>query len=213
MVTRALVTTFYWLQCTLLLLFYREMLDHISWVSRTVKCCWMFMICSYIAVILVTFLECRPISLFWTLDPTPARCTRAYGQIFAQCLSIAVIDSILLVISAPILRSQIRQFPRNLQLGLLYTLGFFSLVIIGIRLHFIYRDGSAQPARSFWASIQVITATFVANAPSVYGTLKNFRRRKDSVVSLSRARTWETNSSHMVDGTIARVLPAARIRL
>jgi hypothetical protein len=180
-----------------------------------IKVCWSFMLCTYIAVVLTTFLECRPINLYWTLNPnnpTPNRCTRAYGQLFLQCLSIAVIDSVLLIISAPILRSQIRQFPRNLQLGLLYMLGFFSLIVIGFRLHFIQQDGSAQRARSFWASIQVITSTFVANAPSVYGALKNLRRRKESVVSLSIPRTWDSEFSPELHQEIARVSPAARIR-
>lgn len=197
-------------------MFYRDMLEHITWVSRTIRSCWVFMGCTYIAVVLATFLECRPIHLYWTLDPGANQCTRAYGQLYTQCLSIAVIDSMLLVISAPILRSQIRQFPRNLQLGLLYTFGFFGLIIIGFRLYFIQRDGSAQRARSFWASIQVITATFVANVPSIYGALKNVRRRKErkeSVISLSRARTRESNASHGTGDAIARVSPAALIRI
>lgn len=189
------------------------MLDHITWITRTTKFCWLFMGCTYIAVVLTTFLECRPIHRYWTLHPEPYKCTQAYGQLFTQCISIAVIDSILLIISAPILRSQIRQFPRNLQLGLLYTLGFFSLIVIGFRLHFIHRDGSAQRARSFWASIQVVTSTFVANAPSIYGAFKSVRRRKESVVSLGRARTRESNTSRGEEGIIARVSPAALLRL
>ncbi|CZT15641.1 uncharacterized protein RCC_01480 [Ramularia collo-cygni] len=217
LITRILVTTFYWLQCTLLLVFYRDMLDHMTWIARIIKSCWIFMACTYITVVLVTFLECRPIRLYWTMDDAsqPHTCTKAYGQLFTQCISIAIIDSLLLVISAPILRSQIRQFPRNLQLGLLYTLGFFSLIVIGFRLHFIHRDGSAQRARSFWASIQVVTATFVANAPSIYGACKNVRRRKESVDSLARARTRTQGSdeSYGREEVIARVAPAARMRL
>lgn len=168
---------------------------------------------TYIAVVLTTFLECRPIHLYWTVESEPDTCTRAYGQLYSQCLSIAVIDILLLVISAPILRSQIRQFPRNLQLGLLYTLGFFSLIVIGFRLHYIQRDGSAQKARSFWASIQVVTSTFVANAPSIYGALKNVKRRKESFaeLELSRARTRE--ESYAEQGGFARVMPAAMLRL
>ncbi|KXS98285.1 hypothetical protein AC579_6008 [Pseudocercospora musae] len=189
LLARVLVTTYYWLQSALLLIFYQKFLDHISWARRAIRLGWFMIGLTYIAVILATFLECRPIQLYWTPHSPEPQCLRAFVQILLQCIANAAIDVLLLIISLPILRAQARAFPRNLQLGLLYLLGFFCLIVIGFRIHYVYKDGSVQRARSFWASIQVIVATFVANAPSTYGNVKSVQRRKSSVVSLPRSRS------------------------
>ncbi|KAI5369448.1 hypothetical protein Slin15195_G003240 [Septoria linicola] len=192
---RVLVTTYYWLQSILLLLFYREMMNHVSWIHKAIRLCWVIVGLTYFAVILATFLECRSVTYYWTRTPEglPHQCTRAYAQILLQCVSNLVIDLILLVVSAPILKAQIRQWPANLQLGLLYLLGTFCIIVIGLKIHFIFRDGSVQHARSFWASVQVVVSTFVANAPSIYGAVKIVKRRRSSVMSLARLRTGESD--------------------
>ncbi|KAK4635448.1 hypothetical protein CLAFUW4_02259 [Fulvia fulva] len=196
LISRVLVTTYYWLQSIELLLFYRDMMAHIPWICRVIKMTWLVLAGTYTAVVLATFLECRPITLYWSLTPGSTHpCRRAYTQLLLQCLSNALIDILLLTISAPILQAQARAFPRNLQLGLLYILGFFCIIVIGVKIHYIYRDGSVQHARSFWASIQVVVATFVANAPSIYGGVRKERRRRSSVadpLGLGRVRTAES---------------------
>ncbi|KAM3415539.1 hypothetical protein BST61_g9060 [Cercospora zeina] len=195
---RVLVTAYYWLQSILLLLFYREMLNHISWVHRVIKVCWLVIGTTFLAVTLVTFLECRPINRYWTTGSDgPHQCTRANVQILLQCVSNLCIDGLLLLVATPILKAQARVFPRNLQLGLLYILGTFCIILIGLKIHFIFRDGSVQHARSFWASVQVIVSTFVANAPSIYGAVKNVKRRRSSVTSLARIRTAESSYCEM----------------
>ncbi|EME78921.1 uncharacterized protein MYCFIDRAFT_200009 [Pseudocercospora fijiensis CIRAD86] len=189
LVARGLVTTYYWLQSALLLIFYHSILNHISWTHRAIRLGWCMIALTYIAVILATFLECRPIQQYWTPHSPQPQCLRAFAQILLQCIANAAIDVLLLIISLPILQAQARAFPRNLQLGVLYILGFVCIIVIGLRIHYVYRTGSVQQARSFWASIQVLVATFVANAPSIYGNVKNVKRRKSSVVSLSRSRS------------------------
>lgn len=194
LVARVLVTTYYWLQSSLLLLFYYNFLDCLHWAHRAIKLAWFTIAVTYIAVILATFLECRPIYLYWTpVSPEPA-CLRANVQILLQCVSNAAIDVFLLVISLPILRLQIRQFPRNLQLGVLYALGFFCVIIGGFRVRYIYRDGAVQQTRSFWASLQIIVATFVANVPSIYGNLRCAKRRYSSVMSHSRPASGQEDA-------------------
>ncbi|GIZ39282.1 hypothetical protein CKM354_000267100 [Cercospora kikuchii] len=195
---RVVVTAYYWLQCVILLLFYREMLNHISWIHQVIKVCWVVIGTTFLAVILATFLECRPINHYWTTSPDgPHQCTRAYVQILLQCVSNLVIDGLLLLIATPILKAQAKVFPRNLQLGFLYILGTFSIILIALKIHFIFKDGSVQHARSFWASVQVVVCTFVANAPSIYGAVKNVKRRRSSVMSLARIRTNESNYFEM----------------
>ena len=175
LVTRLLVTTFYWLQCGILLLVYERLVSHIPWVRHAIRVCWVVIGITYIAVALTTFLECHPFELYYSL--AMPECSKAYAQLWVQCLSNVSIDLILLGISAPIMREQIRLFPKNLQLGAIFILGFFCIVITCLRMSFIYESSSAQPTRSLWASNQALVATIVANVPSIYGALKLWRRK------------------------------------
>ena len=194
---RVLVTTYYWLQSALLLLFYRKIMSHMPRIHNAIKLCWIVLLSTWLAVILATVLECRPISYYWTLTSAgPHQCTRAYGQILLQCVSNLAIDLLLLVISAPIIIQQARLFPRNLQLGCLYILGTFCIIVIGLKIDFIYRDGSVQQARSLWASVQVVVCTFVANMPSIYGAANNAKRHRQSIDS-SYGRTRTSDRDHL----------------
>lgn len=179
---RALDSTVYWLQCCLLLLMYRSLLNHMPWVNLTIKTTWLVIATTYPAVIIITFVECRPIYVYWKLvNPPP--CQRAYGQLLTQAITNIVIDLFLLVIAWPIFRAQIRSFPKNLQLGFMYICGFFCTITTCVRLWNVYQEHSDQYGRSFWASIQAVVAAFVANVPAIYGAARLFRRERQGSVA------------------------------
>jgi hypothetical protein len=186
--SRLLITTLYWLQCLLLLLFYRRILAHIHWVKMCVRLTWVMMGASYIAVVLATFLECHPFRLYYQIEPDPGHCARAYVQLFVQCICNIIIDILLLAMSYPVLKTQGHEWWQKFQLALLYLLGTFCIIITCIRVAYIHGSNSAQPTRSFWASTQGVISTFVANAPSIYGQLK-LRRRKRTQSSSARKNT------------------------
>ena len=123
--------------------------------------------------------------LNWQLHPDPGSCVRAYGQLLAQGVSNIVIDLFLISISIPILRTQIRTFPHNLQLGAMFILGTFCVIVTCVRLYYTFENNSFQNSRTLWASIQALFAAFVANAASIYGVMM-LRRRK----SVTRSRLW-----------------------
>ncbi len=198
LISRLLITTVYWLQCVLLLLFYTRILAHIHWVKLCVRVTWAVTGASYIAVVLATFLECRPFKLYWQIQPDPGSCARAYVQLFVQCICNIVIDILLLAISYPVLRTQGHERTQKLRIAGLYLLGTFCIIITCIRVAYIHGSNSAQPARSFWASIQGVTSTFVANAPSIYGQLK-LRKRKRTQSSSERRRHTQPDTYVLMD--------------
>lgn len=63
LVSRALITTFYWLQICLLLIFYSAMFRDLHWVW-TIRATWVAIAASYVACIVITFAECE---LFFSL--------------------------------------------------------------------------------------------------------------------------------------------------
>lgn len=192
LLARLFVSTFYWLQCAILLLFYKRVLYHLTWVRMMVRICWAIITSTYIAVALSTFLECRPFNLYWQVLPYRDTCMRAYIQLLVQCIANVVIDMALLIISSPLLTVRSRTTTQKLQVGALYIIGTFCIIINIIRTVSIFDKGSSQAVRSVWASIQAVVAAFVANAPSIYGGSVLYMRESSEASARRTAERRDT---------------------
>lgn len=193
LIARLLITTFYWLQNCLLLLFYSHIFQvRARWTTILIHTCWIVIPTTYVAVVLSTFLECHPFRLYWQVDPSPGHCIKAYIQLLLQAIANIVIDLHLLAISVPLLFVQHRTVAERLRIGTLFTLGFFCIIITCIRLAYVYAESSYQPTRSLWASVQMLVSCFVANAPTIYGSAKLIKRRKSEQMQRrgSRPELW-----------------------
>lgn len=191
LVLRLLLTTALWLMCSLLLLLYRRFIRHLPWMKYAITGTWVFIGLSYVGVVLATFLECRPFSLYWQVYPNPGSCIKEYVQITLQAVTNIIIDLILMGISLPIVFVQAQRAAHRLKLIALISLGVFCIIITTLRLAYTFQSSSMQPARTFWASISVLVATFVANAPVLYGAIRLRKREKLS----SRSRSYPANVS------------------
>ncbi|EXJ95466.1 hypothetical protein A1O1_00588 [Capronia coronata CBS 617.96] len=193
LIARLLITTFYWLQNCLLLLFYSRILEvRARWTTRLIQLCWITIPLTYIAVVLATFLECHPFKLYWQIQPRPGSCIRAYDQLLTQGIANILLDLILLAIAWPLVVVRHRSIGEKLRVGALFCLGFFCIITTCVRIGYIYAEQSYQPVRSFWASVQMVVSCFVANAPTIYGCLKLIRRRKSQRAARrgSRPELW-----------------------
>jgi len=202
LVARVLITTSCWLQVCLLLLFYKGIMHGIQWVSWMIKLTWAATGASFVAVVLVTLLECRPLRLYWQVEPDPGSCVKSYAQLLLQCAANIVLDLMLLAISYPILvHSKGRDWKQHLRVGTLFVFGTFCIIVTSLRLASIYDSSSAQPTRSLWASIQMLTATFVANAPTIYGDLQTVKRKKSEAVArrTSLPEVWRDSEAGCPD--------------
>lgn len=193
LIARLLITTFYWLQNCLLLLFYSRILEiRARWTTVLIQLCWIAMPLTYIAVVLATFLECHPFRVYWQIEPNPGICIRAYIQLLTQGVANIVLDLILLAIAWPLIVVRHRSVWEKLRVGTLFCLGFFCIITTCVRIGYIYAEESYQPVRSFWASVQMVVSCFVANAPTIYGCFKLIRRRKSHQIARrgSRPEVW-----------------------
>jgi hypothetical protein len=217
LIARVLNTTVCWLQTCLLLMFYSRIFEiRAKWTTRLIHLTWAAIPLTYIAVILSTFLECHPFSLYWQVDPNPGKCIKAYVQLLLQCTSNTVLDLLLLVISWPLLTA-VRQRSRSEQVrvGAMCFLGVFCIVITLVRIVYIYADSSYQPVRSFFASIQIVASCFVANVPTIYGCVRMIRRRKSAQMMRrgSRPEVWlQLQASNESTAPIAEPIPVMRER-
>lgn len=191
---RVLITSSCWLQVCLLLLFYSHLyiMQGLRWIAITIKLTWIATAATFLAVVLATFLECRPLHLYWQVNPDPGSCVKGYVQLLVQCVSNIALDLMLLVISYPIIFCKGRSLGQHIRVGSLFVLGTFCIIITILRLVSVFDSDSAQPTRSLWASVQMVVSTFVANAPTIYGELKVQKRKKGDAITrrMSRPELW-----------------------
>ncbi|KAI1493648.1 hypothetical protein F5X96DRAFT_152357 [Biscogniauxia mediterranea] len=180
LVARVLITAALWLQICILLTFYSRITSGITWATFMEKATWVTAAVTFIAITLVTFLECRPISLHWQIDPDPGQCVYAYAQLLVQGISNIIIDLMLLVIAYPLVQLRKRSCAEYISLYALFALGTFCIVVTIVRVALVFGEDSSQTTRSLLASVQMLVSTFVANAPTIYGSLRVVRRKKSN---------------------------------
>jgi hypothetical protein len=203
LVARLLDTTFYWLSTAILLLFYSNLLHSLRWASIAIRCCWILLAATFVTVTVITFAECRPFHLYWQIYPNPGNCTHAYKQLFLQGSFNIALDLSILAMSIPLLRMQGRTAGQKFRVTVMVFLGLFCIIITCVRIPLVVQGNSAQPSRTFFASIQIVTSTFVANTPTIYGRLQNGRRKKaeQSLRRGSAPETWWSLRSTARSGT------------
>ncbi|KAI8950122.1 hypothetical protein F4801DRAFT_362681 [Xylaria longipes] len=183
LVARQLTTTILWLQICILLLFYKRITYGVNWVARLVKITWGAVAVTFVIITLLTFLECRPISLYWQITPDPGQCVQAYGQLLSQGIGNIILDILLVAIAYPIVGLRKRTVAEHVTLYTLFALGTFCIIISIIRIVYVRDSGSSQVTRSLWGSIQILVSAFVANAPHIYGLVRAIRMKSSSANS------------------------------
>ncbi|KAI1658614.1 hypothetical protein F4813DRAFT_395532 [Daldinia decipiens] len=208
LLARVLLTAALWFQICLLLLFYSRITSGIAWADRLTKTAWVTVVVTFIAILLATFLECRPISLYWQINPDPG-----HSNIF--------VDLLLLFIAYPLVCLRKRTLSEYISLYSLFALGTFCIVITIIRVVLIFNEDSSQTTRSLWASVQMFVSCFVANAPTIYGSLRVARRKRSGHRStpgyasgepLSRPSRLERDSWIKMDEEIALAMTAPGVQ-
>ncbi len=177
LLSRVLLTFTLWFQVAILLLFYANITSGIRFISKTIRLAWASWTVSFVSIILATFLECHPFYLYWQVKPEPGQCVKAYTQLVLQGVSNAILDLMLLFIAYPLVTLKKRSWTQRISLYTLFLLGTFCIIITILRLVLVFQQGSSQVSRSLWASVQIIVSVFVANAPTIYGTLRTARRK------------------------------------
>lgn len=215
LLARALLTIYLWMQAALLLRFYTRIIGHDRIVCFAIHVTWAFFFTTLILNLLVTFLECHPVSLVWS-DHYHV-CQEARIQIFTQAISCVALDTMLLGIVVPVVLKTKLAFGQKLLVTTLVSLGAFCIIVTGLRLVYVHESYS-QTMRSFWAAINVVVTTLVVNTPTIVGCI-NLKRRKrlgrskslehvivsDSCEQIVRTDVWSVEIEMNEDGARERV--------
>lgn len=160
---------------------------------------------TFIIIVLLTLLECRPIKLMWNGEPAGDQCRRARLNLISMAVANIITDIALIVFPISFLRQAGLDFSKFIRLGILFALGSLIIITTLVRLPLILRD-DAQAIRSMWASIEIACASVVANAPFFQAVFIDMQlggshnksiaeRRQSQLTNLSNRR--KSNSSRV----------------
>ncbi|KAG0128166.1 hypothetical protein HOY82DRAFT_39465 [Tuber indicum] len=204
---RVFYAGFVWCMKVCVLGFYERLTARSKPYGLLIDITYVTLFLTYVAVVFVTFLECRPFPVYWQMIPDPGRCVQAVAQLVTMGSLNILTDAVLILIPLPLVFRARLPLIRKIQLFLLFGVGMFVISVTMIRMPVIINDKSAQKARTLWASIECLAACVVANAPVLNSLLRrkakkprsdeynisaNSRRRRmpvtgqDSVGSLTR---------------------------
>ncbi|KAI9682540.1 MAG: hypothetical protein M1829_000333 [Trizodia sp. TS-e1964] len=166
---RVLFANILWIEKAVLLLFYKRLIRKIKWERVILRTYWSILALSYIVVLVVSLSECKPFERYWQVVPDPGTCAKATLQLFTYAAFNMFTDLLLIALPVRVLIQVKRPLLQKLQLGVLFSAGFFLIAITGIRLYENFDTGIAQVDRATWASAECLVASFVANTPVIYG--------------------------------------------
>ncbi|OQD93837.1 hypothetical protein PENVUL_c169G05256 [Penicillium vulpinum] len=184
---RVFYTSYLWLQKSVLLDTYRRLLTHLRWEKPTMISYIGIFAATYVAVQTVTFTECDPFNHYWIVLPDPGKCCQAQLQLIVLGVLNVVTDVMLIALPIPILVMVKRSNVEKLQLAILFAVGLFIVAITIARLPQNVKNYSAQVNRTTWASVELLAAAIVANAPVLYGLLKGQRQKSKEAASGARS--------------------------
>ncbi|KAK0611875.1 hypothetical protein B0T14DRAFT_396649, partial [Immersiella caudata] len=123
------------------------------------------LVATFLAIIISDLAECRPFNNYWAVVPDPGgQCRQGYAQLFTVSICSALTDIMLVVFPVPIIASSRLKLSRKIVLTLLFCLGLFNVATSVYRAPKVLSEDGYQGTRSTWASMEILVATFVANA-------------------------------------------------
>jgi hypothetical protein len=160
-----------------LLHFYSRFMDAIDWGKTAVRTLRFLIIATFVAVLIATLTECRPLSLNWALRPKGERpaCARGIANLMTMAIFNIVTDLALIILPFPILRFIRLDRRAKIQLSFLFGTGLVIVLITMLRIPLILVASVSQRSRTMWASIEILCACIVANTAFFLAIVKDLQ--------------------------------------
>ena len=196
--TETSVTRRLWLLKFVTLEFFGRLVGLTGTKSYTIllRCIRATLAVTFLAVVIADLAECHPFTHYWQVVPDPGgQCRQGYVQLLTLTVSNVLTDILLIVFPVPIVvRSRLSIGRKTLLVGLL-CLHVFTIIVAIYPVPVILREDGYQGTRTTWASVEILMATFAANALAI-GTFvrdtgvkkERFRYRPDTEAGLGSAR-------------------------
>ncbi|KIN08869.1 hypothetical protein OIDMADRAFT_108191 [Oidiodendron maius Zn] len=199
LVDRLFYNSYIWLQKCVVLLLCKKLLFGLPSMDLIINICWGMLAATYVVIQVVTFTDCRPLYLYWQVEPDPDRpvglCSQARDQLITLVALNIATDIMLIGLPMPSLISVRRSFVAarpllilysKLRLIAIFSLGIFLIIISIFRLPINFSHGLEQADRTIWASTESLVAAIVANFPTLYALRKQAPRPVNSSATTER---------------------------
>ncbi|PYI25130.1 hypothetical protein BP00DRAFT_452407 [Aspergillus indologenus CBS 114.80] len=177
----SLYTTLLWLLKTCMAVFYSRLTAGLYNMTRRIRLAYIFIACTYLAVILSILLGCHPLHQNWQIHPDPGNyCQPAVSHIdvyVTVTLNVAT-DVYLISIPFPILFKARLPWREKLELVVLFSGGLFVMAAGILRCVLIVTAGAngASQAGS-WACRETFVAVIIGNLPMIYPVCRRMVKR------------------------------------
>ncbi|KAI5844037.1 hypothetical protein DFP73DRAFT_551362 [Morchella snyderi] len=173
LVARTCYAAFIWSMKACMLAMYSRIVQLLEGYRKYIKYMWVFLFLTFAAVMVSTLLECRPFNHYWQVIPNPGKaCTFAEAQLYTTGACNIATDLVLILYPLPMIFHTSLPQKRKIQLYILFSLGFFVILVSIFRLPFVMENNAIQRWRTLFASIEMLVACCVANAPVMYRLIK-----------------------------------------
>ncbi|AEO59678.1 hypothetical protein MYCTH_2308143 [Thermothelomyces thermophilus ATCC 42464] len=125
---------------------------------------------TFVAVFVADLAECRPggPGRAWQVVPDPGpRCRQGSAYLVTAAAAGALTDLLLVVLPVPVVARSRLSAGRKTLLCLLFCLHLVTAAVSVCRVPAVLDEGGYQATRTMWASVEVLAATFAANALTI----------------------------------------------
>jgi hypothetical protein len=152
----------------------------------TLHCIRIFLVATFIAVVIATLAECQPFSHYWQVVPDPGpQCRQNYAQLITMGTADIITDILLIAFPIPIVLRSGQNWKRKLQLAALFSTSVALIIITGMRVPAVISNLGRQQYRTIWASSEVLASAFVSNIVVIGSFLRDKGTKKNKWKSTS----------------------------
>ncbi|KAF2262732.1 hypothetical protein CC78DRAFT_310740 [Lojkania enalia] len=129
---------------------------------RTIR---IFLLVTFIAVVIATLAECQPFDHYWQVVPDPGpQCRQGYAHLLTMGVTDIITDILIVCFPIPIILRSGMPLKRKLSLIALFSMSVILIGITGARIPSVIERHGLQQYRTVFASSEILAAAAVSNA-------------------------------------------------
>lgn len=161
----------------------------------TLQCIRVFLLLTFIAVVISTLCECQPFDHYWQVVPDPGpHCRQGYGNLITMGTCDVITDILLIAFPIPIILRAGQNWKRKFQLVSLFSLSVILIIVTLIRVPKVIAFRGRQQYRTVWASSEILASAAVSNAVIIGSFLRDKGTKRNKYKSNSVSDSIERAS-------------------
>ena len=154
-----------------------------------------FLLLTFIAVVIATLCECQPFDHYWQVVPDPGpHCRQGYGNLITMGVCDIVTDILLIAFPIPIILNSGQNWKRKFQLLSLFSLSIILIIVTALRVPKVIKYHGRQQYRTVWASAEILASAAVSNTVIIGSFLRDKGTKKNKFRSHSVSDSIERSS-------------------